>query len=245
MRRQYSNSEFPGQVTLISALGRFKLRWQIRCAIDSAKAVLPFQAQLRLVKDFFIPYRLDLDRDKETLREGLQQVKWIADIQPIKGLSVLEIGSGWQPLIPFLYILSGASKVFLTDLNVLLRPETFAGALKSLRSHREMILAALNIDPETFDFVTRQAPEISFRDRLNEMHLEYMAPCDCRRLSLAAESLDLITSRACLEHIPPEIIQDIFHESYRLLKRGAWPAMPLICPITGSIKTRASAESIS
>ena len=57
-------------------------------------------------------------------------------------------------------------------------------------------------------------------DRLKEMHLIYLAPCDCRGLNIPAASLDVITSRACLEHIPPDVILDIFRESYRLLKPG-------------------------
>jgi ubiquinone/menaquinone biosynthesis C-methylase UbiE len=47
-----------------------------------------------------------------------------------------------------------------------------------------------------------------------------MAPCDCRKLNLSAASLDVVTSRACLERVPPNVIQDIFHESYRVLKPG-------------------------
>jgi SAM-dependent methyltransferase len=58
------------------------------------------------------------------------------------------------------------------------------------------------------------------QERLKELRLVYLAPCDCRSLSLPADSLDVVTSRACLEHIPPDVLQDIFHESYRLLKRG-------------------------
>ena len=43
------------------------------------------------------------------------------------------------------------------------------------------------------------------------------------RLAIAATSdlpdasLDVVTSRAVLEHVPPDVIQDIFNESFRLL----------------------------
>ena len=39
-------------------------------------------------------------------------MEWVSEILPIKGASVLEIGSGWQPMIPLLYSLAGASRSF-------------------------------------------------------------------------------------------------------------------------------------
>ena len=82
------------------------------------------------------------------------------------------------------------------------------------------ILDGLKLDPKVLDHALREDPTTSMEDRLKEMHLVYMAPCDCRKLNLAAASLDVVTSRACLERVPPDVIQDVFNESYRVLKRG-------------------------
>ena len=196
------------------------MRWQAKCVIDSAKGALPFQAQLKRLKDRISPYQPNLRQDMHTIAQGIHQVEWVSGFLPIKGASVLEIGSGWQPMIPLLYSLGGASRVFLTDLNVLLRPDTFAAALHSLRTQRQVILDRLKLDPKVMDYALREDPGTSMADRLREMHLVYMAPCDCRKLNLSSASLDVVTSRACLEHIPPDVIQDIFYESYRLLKPG-------------------------
>jgi SAM-dependent methyltransferase len=83
-----------------------------------------------------------------------------------------------------------------------------------------VIVNDLEVDAQMLDHVLREDPARSMQERLKELHLVYLAPCDCRSLSLPADSLDVVTSRACLEHIPPDVLQDIFHESYRLLKRG-------------------------
>src|SRR5260370_20000140 len=123
------------------------MRWQAKCVIDSAKAVLPFQAKLRRLKDRISPYQPNLDEDMYTIAQGLRQVEWVSGFLPIKGASVLEIGSGWQPMIPLLYSLSGASQVFLTDLNVLLRPDTFTAALDSLRTQRRVVFVWVENDP--------------------------------------------------------------------------------------------------
>ncbi len=197
------------------------MRWQTKCAIDSAKAVLPFQAQLRRLKDRISPYQPNLRQDVNAIVQGIRQVEWVNGVLPVKGATVLEVGSGWAPMIPLLYSLAGASQVFLTDLNVLLRPDSFAAGLRSLRTQRQVILDRLNLDPKFLDHALREDSSTSMEDRLKEMHLVYMAPCDCRKLNLPAASVDVVTSRACLEHVPPDVIQDIFHESYRLLKPGA------------------------
>lgn len=196
------------------------MHWQTKCVIDNVKGILPFQPQLRRLKDRASPYKPNLGKDLQVIVEGIRQVEWVSGILPIKGASVLEVGSGWEPIIPILYSLGGAFQVLLTDLNVLLRPDTFAAALHSLRAQRQMILDALKIDPNVLDYALREDPCISMADRLKEMHLDYIAPCDCRNLNLSTASLDVITSRDCLEHIPPDVIQGIFNESYRLLKPG-------------------------
>ena len=196
------------------------MRWQVKCAIDSVKALLPFQAQLRRLKDRFVPYVPNADDDLHTIQQGIRQAQWINPVLPLQGATVLEIGSGWQPMIPVLLSLAGASRVYLTDLNVLLRPDTFSAALHALRTQRQTIVDELQVDPETLDRVLREDRAVPMQERLEEMRLVYLAPCDCRKLNLPPESLDVVTSRACLEHIPPQVLQDILHESHRLLKRG-------------------------
>jgi SAM-dependent methyltransferase len=196
------------------------MNWQTKCVIDNAKGALPFQARLRRLKDRLSPYQPNSRRDRETMVQGIRQVEWLSKVLPIKGASVLEIGSGWQPIVPLLYSLAGASQIFLTDLNVLLRPDTLAAALSSLRTQRQLLLDGLKLDPKALDHSLREDPRTSMEDRLKEMRLVYMAPCDCRKLDLPAASLDVVTSRNCLEHIPPGVLQEILRESYRLLKPG-------------------------
>jgi SAM-dependent methyltransferase len=196
------------------------MRWQVKCLIDNAKALVPFHAQLRQLKGRLRPFQPDVADDLRTIEQGIRQVQWVDGERPVKGATVLEIGSGWQPLIPTLYALAGATRVFLTDLRVLLRPDTFHAALRALRLRRQVILDGINVDPQVLDYWLREDTSISVERRLEELHLVYLAPCDCRRTTLPSGSLDVITSRACLEHIPPEVLHDIFRESGRLLRRG-------------------------
>jgi len=196
------------------------MKWQMKCLVDSLKAILPFQAQMRKFKDSISPYQPVVSDNDHTISQGIRQVQWVREVVNLADSTVLEIGSGWEPLIPMIYSLAGASKIVLTDLNVLLRPGTFAAAVDCLRPHQDKLCKELGLNPREVERVLRHDPTASMEQRLEEMRMVYMAPCDCRHLALPSDSIDVVTSRACLEHVPPDVIQDIFHESYRLLRAG-------------------------
>ena len=190
--------------------------WQIKCAKDSAKAVLPFQRQLRRLKDSMVGYKREPKKDRNTVRDGLALIDWLGNVA---GANVLEVGSGWQPMIPILFSLAGA-KVYLTDMYPLMRGDTFRAALDAIRESREEIIARLHIPADALDRVTRECSDAEMEGRLKELRFEYLAPCDCRRLDLSPGSVDVVMSRAVLEHISPDVIDGIFREAHRLLPPG-------------------------
>jgi SAM-dependent methyltransferase len=191
--------------------------WYLKCVVDSCKALVPFQNQIRDVKYRFIPYVGDAWNNELTIRQGLNQIADIRAVRSLEGATVLEVGSGWQPFIPTLFSLAGAKRVYLTDLRRLLQPASFQTAMAALNLHRRLIVDSLQISEKTFDETIAGNANDSLADAFGRRKLEYLAPCDCRKLSLPDQSVDIVISRAVLEHIPPQVIQDIFHESYRLL----------------------------
>lgn len=194
------------------------MRWQRKCFIDSCKGIVPFQDQLRRIKYRFFPYPADPWNNACTIEQGLMQIESLRSVCSLEDASVLEIGSGWQPLIPALYSLAGAECVYLTDLRRLCQPASFQTALVSLRSHKRKIVDSLHVDERAFDDAVAWEPSTGLPEGFRRLRLRYLAPCDCQRLDLPAASIDVVTSRAVLEHIPPDVVQSIFNESFRLLK---------------------------
>lgn len=47
------------------------MRWQLKCVIDTAKASLPFQRHLRLLKDRLLGYQRERRREQNTIRDAL------------------------------------------------------------------------------------------------------------------------------------------------------------------------------
>lgn len=196
------------------------MKWYWKCVIDSVKAVLPFQRQLRGIKYKLKPYQGDVANERLTIGQGLDQVQWVRQVRSWEGAAVLEVGTGWQPLIPIVFSLAGAARVYLTDQNRLLTTSSFASTIGAIRREKKWIGETLGLDPATIDQALDWNPAQGLEAGLKKLRLEYLAPCDCRSLELPAASLDIFTSRAVLEHVPPAVIQDIFLESHRLLRPG-------------------------
>jgi len=198
------------------------MRWYWQCFFDSCKTVFPFQDRLRQIKHGACGFQPDSSKDAFTIRQGIGQVQWLRSVLPLGSSTVLEMGSGWQPMIPILFSLAGTARVLVTDLSRLCTPQTFQAALHSLRQDKQLIIQELAVDEKTFDEATRWDPASRLEDAFKRLRLEYHAPCDSTNLPFPEASIDAVTSRAVLEHIPPEIIARIFKDTFRVLKRGGY-----------------------
>lgn len=196
------------------------MRWQVKCLIDNCKGLIPFQDSLRRFKRRVVPYQPIFSRGAFAIDEGLIQVEWLQEtLGTLQGKRILEIGSGWELLLPMLFSLCGAERVYLTDLTALIDRHTLAGGLQSFRRNRQRILDALHLDADLFD--RKFAGEVGSQQEFLERNaFTYLAPCDCRHLRLPDSSLHVITSRSVFEHIPQPVIEDILKECYRLLTPG-------------------------
>ena len=108
------------------------MRWQWKCLLDNLKGIVPFGSYLRHRKYDFIEYRSIHGRADWALEEGLQQLEWLHGVRSLAGATVLEIGTGWEPIIPLLYSIAGASRVYLTDVNRLCSPGSVQGAIDAV-----------------------------------------------------------------------------------------------------------------
>ena len=159
--------------------------WRIKVAKLAVLGRLPFGNHLRAMKRSAFGYEPDPTNLRGTLanfelmKSSLQQAG-----KSFKGLSILEIGSGWFPAIPIMLALEGAKKVTMTDLNVHMDVHTFKATLNFLRS---------------FYPDDKRLKEIS---AIEDLPLEYLAPFKVSKVPDG--SVDCVVSRTVLEHIFPD-----------------------------------------
>jgi SAM-dependent methyltransferase len=94
-------------------------------------------------------------------------------------------------------------------------------ALRRMRAHLLKISAAAKLplsEVETAHASLQQAKTLD--ELLERAPIRYLAPADARTTALPSGSVDLVYSNSVLEHIPPDVLQDIMHESKRILRLG-------------------------
>lgn len=131
---------------------------------------------------------------------------------------VLEIGTGWLPVLPLSLALAGFSNIFTVDLYPHLRQSAIRRTLSTLRLYIH--------HPAFGRFATPDQVEANF-DRLWRSSsilcaagITYLAPCNAGATQWPAGSMDVVTSNNVFEHVPVPGLLALFAEGKRLLRPG-------------------------
>ena len=192
-------------------------RWQLHCAAHTVKALLPFKRQLRAVKRR-IASSPHVVAESSVYPGGFDHISALRDAGfTLEGKHVLELGTGWFPVIPLMLRLGGASRVYLTDVEHLLDQNTILVAADFLLSKKEDLAQKLNIDIAGIEQLLLAPRNLSFDGLLQWFQLAYICPFDAGKDLL---SVDCIVSHTVLEHIPEHVLRKIFRDTRSLLRPG-------------------------
>jgi SAM-dependent methyltransferase len=200
------------------------MHWRIKALIQKTCAVVPFgdalyyQFQRRLgnLRDPDFARKLSYHRSlaRTVARHGV----------PLTGARILEVGTGWMPLMPLGFWICGARSVLTVDLNRYLSKGLTRQLLGWMADHRDELVemwsevAPRSIVTERLDYA------IAMRDRPFELmeaaSIEYRAPYDAGRTGLPGGSIDLHFSYNVFEHVPPGGLRAILAEGRRVLRPG-------------------------
>lgn len=165
------------------------MNWKAKAAIQWALAPLPYGEHLN-----FQLQKLNGSHSDRNLQTHLEWAEAALDhieqFKPLRGATLMEIGTGWIPVAPMCMVKRGAARVVTFDLHRHLRPDL---------SKRAMRLIGLPKFPDEID---------------------YHAPADAANTGLPDASVDVAYSSNVLEHIPHDVVTRIVRESRRILKPG-------------------------
>lgn len=173
----------------------------------------------------FLQTRSRFHTSTDRFEKKRDQALHIVDVAERSGVSmanatVVEIGTGWVPLLPAIAWLLGADRVYTVDLN---RHLLHSAARRVLRwlVDSESSLRELQVRGDSRVVQERAGRLRACKDPLSifgNTDLIYQAPCDARQLELPDSSVDLVCSNVTLENIPKPVLEGIFCETARLLK---------------------------
>lgn len=190
--------------------------WHVDVALNTAKALLPFQGTLRAFKRKLFPYRGNARNADLAFRQGLEQIAVLRRCGfSFDGRAVLDLGSGWFPIVPILVRIAGAHQVHLTDLERLLDRETLFASARFLHARIAEIDSALGVPARQLETMLTP-PALAFDDLLRWFGLTYTVPFD----SGSMPHVDLVMSRTVLEHIPPPTLAKLFADFRDRLRDG-------------------------
>jgi len=174
---------------------------------DNAKALIPFADQLRALKRRHVPYTDNPNNTNLVLEQGLSQVAMLARAGARLDGDVLEIGTGWMPIVPLLFHAAGARHVTCTDVERLLDDATLQRARARLGGETARIAQELGL------------PEPTVAARLSgPWPHDYLVPWDIDAHPEA--SADIVVLRAVFEHIDPPTLRRYLMRLQAILRPG-------------------------
>lgn len=170
------------------------MNWKVELLKDTAKALIPGRNFLRAQWRRLHPYEPDAGNNLLALRQGLWIVKHASERTRVAGATVLEIGTGWVPIIPHLWHVAGADRLVLTDVERLLDDRTMLLAKRFVQDHAALVCEQLGLARS--DLMRRL-----------EQPLRYTYHVPFEPANVPEGTLDVVYSRAVLEHIPPDVMR--------------------------------------
>jgi hypothetical protein len=199
-----------------------KLRpWWLKAGIQGALSLLPRPQRWNRVLQRYVTRSIRLR--KPTFRCKWQQAlrhhaNWMSR-RSRPAASVLELGTGWHPIIPCGLALLGVERIHTVDVSSLVSARTLAETL----AFYDALLAELPDAPIDQDraAVVRELhrrPALDPKEGLARLGIHVLV-ADARQSGLPTGSIDLFVSNNTLEHLPGALIAEVFQEFGRLASR--------------------------
>lgn len=200
------------------------MKWILKAIIQKIISWLPNSQKINFLFQKYVTrgVRLSDQYFSDKYISAVDHIKYFKQYAKTDSFRVLELGSGWYPVVPIALFLSGADSVLSIDISPLMNKKGVlltigkylewldAGKLKDLEAHiqsdRLEKIKSLN-DQE----------DLSFEKLLKELNLTLKVK-DARDTGEESDSFDLICSNNTYEHIYPQILEPIIAEFQRVLK---------------------------
>lgn len=192
--------------------------WKLKVLVQFVLSKLPGGEKLN-----FYLQKINKSHNQEQIEgriDGLiKSIKKVNEIVPLQGATVVEIGTGWEPICSTLLYLMGVKVCHTYDHLPHVRFQLITVLLRSIENKLSDIseITGIPLDRlnERLSIIKESKSVADFFSRSNTI---YNAPGDGAKTLLDAESVDLVYSHAVLEHVPEQVIYDISLEAKRILK---------------------------
>ncbi|MEQ9263337.1 MAG: class I SAM-dependent methyltransferase [Owenweeksia sp.] len=200
-------------------------KWILKAIIQKTISWLPASQNLNFLFQKYITkgVRLSDQYFTDKLGHAADHLTYFKKHGKTNGFKVLELGSGWYPVVPVALFLAGAEEVVSIDVSSLMKRK---GILETIRQfvnwHDQSRLDIIkpHIQKERLARLRElHDSDLSENDLLQALHLT-LKVTDARDTGFADDHYDLVCSNNTFEHIYPHILKPIIGEFQRIVKPG-------------------------
>jgi len=195
------------------------MMWQLHSAKSAAISFLPssVERRLRKVKRKIMPQPLHIS-EVSACGGGLEQVFLLRQAGlDIRGRDLLEVGTGWAPVIPLILRLAGARHIYLTDAYELLDLRGLNASIAFLRERIGNLALRLKLTEAEVEQKLSVPPTEDLRSALSSLGMSYHVPFDYYNTVI---KVDAIFSHSVLEHVPLPVIKNLLEGARQILRPG-------------------------
>lgn len=204
-------------------------KWYLKAIVQKIISFLPFRNRINFFFQKYVTKGVDLHEEHffnkfQHLLDHLEHFSATNGKDQLKGVTCLELGTGWYPIIPIGYFLKGADKIYSVDISAHLTTATLLRCLEEIDRHQERFLAGLGaIDQERWQILQDIREQATLTSPLNSLcaRLNFVPIVkDIRALELPEEKILLLSSNNTYEHIYPQVLGGIVEKLWSLTAPG-------------------------
>lgn len=204
-------------------------KWILKAIVQKSISILPQREKVNFFFQKNITKGVQLTDEHFNNKYGhaLDHIHFLSSFKSEKNsnssLNILELGSGWYPIVPIMFYLTDLGKVTSVDLQSWMNKETLFTAFKKFiewEKSGKISLDDSQIVPEkwnTFVTVFENWDDYSYQDLKEFLGLTLIVG-DARKLPFDNDSFDFICSNNTFEHIYPDVLIKILEDFKRVIK---------------------------
>ena len=204
-------------------------KWYLKAIIQKIISYLPYRNRINFFFQKYVTRGVALNEAHFFNKFGhlcdhLEHYEQQNGQQDLEGISCLELGTGWYPIIPLGYFLKGAEHVYRVDISAHLTRATFLRCLQEMEQHEDRLRQRLGpIREDRWQLLRSIRREHhnypTLADICTALHFTPLVT-DARELQLEDPNIQLISSNNTYEHIYPEVLRGIIERLWGLLAPG-------------------------
>lgn len=194
------------------------MRWLAKSLVQNAIVHLPRHEEINYLLQRRVsrrlPMRWELMLKKVAWADRhLGALRRFGPDRPIDELRLLEMGAGWDLVVPLSLWMCGVERQVVMDVSPHVRLELLNDALARLGGAPHAVVERL----EAFVRPVDPTPVDSLDELRRRYGIDYRAPVDGRSTPFEDGAFDAVTSSDTLEHIPWDVLGPVLVELRRLL----------------------------